>query len=672
MKPSLSRSPLSLGERKRLALVFVGLFFLFAVLIVQFYRIQILEHQKWNKIAASQHFITVEEPARRGLFYPNDSLRVAPGGAISPFVIDIPKFHLYIDPISIPSQHRAAIIEKLLLILRLEDKEKQKLIKQFDKKSRSRKLVMWIGQKTHEEIVQWWNAFAKQKKIARNAVFFVQDWKRSYPYGKLLGQVLHTVRDDRDPKTHRGIPTGGLETIFDKVLAGKDGKRQIMRSPRHPLDEGRLVVPPEHGADVYLTIDHTIQAIAEEEIEKAVLKTGATGGWAMLMDPYTGEILAFAQYPFFKPASYRQFFNNPKLLDDTKVKGITDPYEPGSIFKPVTIACGLLANAELAKQGKPPLFSIQEKIPTWPKSYPGRSKIMKEMGRSHRFLNMYLGMQKSSNNYMATIANRIIDHLGVSWYRSCLQDVFGFGLKTGVELPGESCGLVPRPGKKHPNGALEWSPATPYSLAIGHNILANGLQMMRAYAILANGGFEVRPTLVRKIVKSDQKGEEIILLDNTVPRQRKRVLPLEVVTEVVKAMKYVTKGGSGSRGDIYGYTEVGKTGTSEKVVNGVYSKKNHVSTFLGFAPLSKPRFVLLIAIDEPEYKYIPGVGWNERAGICAAPVFREIGSRVLEYLGVEPDDPYGYPSGDPRHNKEKADWNKEVKELAELCKRWND
>lgn len=142
--------------------------------------------------------------------------------------------------------------------------------------------------------------------------------------------------------------------------------------------------------------------------------------------------------------------------------------------------------------------------------------------------------------------------------------------------------------------------------------------------------------------------------------------------EIVCAMKYNTKpGGTSSRADIFGYTEVGKTGTSEKVINGQYSKKDHISTFVGFAPLSNPCFVLLIAIDDPEYKYIEGVGKNQLGGVCCAPAFREIGTRALQYLGVEPDDPFGFPPGDPRHDAQKADWYKETKELKELFDQWN-
>jgi cell division protein FtsI (penicillin-binding protein 3) len=661
-------------NRKRLVWVALFIFSLFCLLIIQFFKIQIIEGEKWTRQAQAQHHLVVTESFKRGLFYSNTAIKVGHPDTHQPFVIDVPKFHLYVDPESVHEGLRGEIAAKLTHFLQLPKKDGDKLRAQFDKKCRSRKLVMWISPEMQAKIQQWWLPFAKSHKMAQNALFFVQDYKRSYPHGHLLGQVLHTVREERDAKTHQSIPTGGLEFVFDRYLQGKEGKRVVLRSPRHPLDSGRILSHPEDGADVHLTINHYLQAIAEEEIAKAVQKAGAKGGWAILMDPRTGEILALAQYPWFEPAQYRKFFNNPQLLEHTKVKALTDPYEPGSTMKPLTMAICLKANVELLKQGKKPLFDPREKIETAPCFLPGRSKVMKDLSY-HSYLNMNLALQKSSNVYPAKMVYRIIEQLGAEWYRKALQDIFGFGIKTGIELPSETSGLLPTPGKKHPNGTLEWSGGTPYTLSIGHNILVNSIQMLRSWAVLANGGYLVEPTLVRKIVKTKRDGSVEVLLDNTHPDRVKsfaRVLEPEIVEEVVKATKAVTKpGGTSFRADIFGYTEVGKTGTSEKIVAGVYSKKDHITTFMGFAPAKNARFVLCIAIDEPEFRYIPGVGRNQLGGVCAAPAFREIGTRTLQYLGVEPDDPHGYPACDPRYDAAKADWVPEVQALKDLYQKWN-
>jgi cell division protein FtsI (penicillin-binding protein 3) len=660
--------------RKRLVWVSLGLFALFSILLIQFFKIQIVEGEKWSRIAKAQHQLLVVEPCKRGLFYSNTSLK--PGHPEKPqaLVVDVPKFHLYIDPLSIPVEVRDVIAGQLRQFLPLQEGDFKRIRSQFERRSRSRKLCAWLGREQKEQVLKWWLPFAREKKIARNALYFVQDYQRSYPFGKLLGPVLHSLRDEKDAATQRSIPTGGLELIFDRVLQGKSGKRLILRSPRHPMETGKILAVPEDGADVYLTIDHCLQAIAEEEIEKAVKQAEAKSGWAILMHPRSGEIYALAQYPGFEPGDYQRYFNDPSLKEHTKVKALTDPFEPASMMKPLTLAIALKANQELIKRGKKPLFSPTEKMATLNGSFPGRSKPISDV-RRHGYLNMYMGLQKSSNIYMSRLVQRIIEQLGEKWYRDALSDILGFGKKTGIELPSESPGLLPTPGKLHPNGKMEWSTPTPYSIAFGHNVLCNSLQMLKGYAIIANGGYDVQPTLVRKVVRKRGDGVAEILVDNTNPERLKalpRLLEPSVVSEVVKAMKYVTKpGGTAVKGDIYGYTEAGKTATSEKIVNGVYSKKNHISTFIGFAPAIDPQFVLMIVIDEPESKYIPGIGKNQYGGNCAAPAFREIGLRTLQYLGVEPDDPYGYPVGDPRRQEEKADWMREVQALRDLYTEWN-
>lgn len=423
---------------------------------------------------------------------------------------------------------------------------------------------------------------------------------------------------------------------------------------------------------MYLTVNHCLQTIAEEEIEKQVLKSKSKRGWAIMMDPYSGEILALAQYPFFYPKEYRDYFNSEEKLQETQVKATTDPYEPGSTMKAITMAICLMANEEMKKQGKPPLFDPLEKVATSPRTFPGRKKILKDIG-FHKYMNMYMALQKSSNVYMATIIQRVIEEMGEMWYRSVLENVFGFGVKTGIELPGESVGLVPMPGKMHPNGTLEWSRPTPYSLAMGHNILVNSFQMIRSFAIIANGGYDVSPRLVRKIVRKLPDGKEEILLDRTGDaRLQKRLLDSKIVEQLMHGLRFVTKpGGAARKGDIHGFTEVGKTSTSEKIIDGKYSKKVHISTFIGFAPAVNPRFVLTIVMDEPLFGYVPGIGGNQYGGNCAAPAFERIGRRTLEYLGVEPDDPYGYSRGDPRRDAKKANWNAEVDALKNLYDMWN-
>jgi cell division protein FtsI (penicillin-binding protein 3) len=656
---------------KRLAFIAISLFVLFFLLIARFYQIQIIENDKWTRVALAQHQYVTSIPFMRGSFYSNTSVKKGHPEEDQPFVIDVPKFHLFIDPDSIPVAAKLKMAQQLFAELRFSLQESRKMFLDFNKKSRSRKIAMWLDREARKNIETWWRRFSREEKIPSNALFFKSEFKRSYPFGSMLGAVLHTVQEEKDPETGEGLPTGGLEMVFNSYLKGGPGKKLVVRSPRHPLDTGKILHPPENGADIYLTVNHYLQAIMETELKKGVELAKGLGGWAVMMDPFTGEILAIAQTPAFEPAHYASYFNDPSLQEATRVKAVTDCYEPGSIFKPITLAVCMKANEELERQGKKPLFTPYEKIATSNGWFPGRSTPIKD-GSSHRYLNMDLAIQKSSNIYFGRLIHRVIETLGDEWYRKTLQEVFGFGLKTNIELPAESAGLVPTPGKLHPNGKLEWSVPTPYSLAIGHNILINAVQMVRAYAVLANGGKLVDPHLVRKIVKTRSDGTKHVLVDRTSIEPGKRVLKQSYCEAIVHSMKFATKeGGTSRRADVMGYTEAGKSGTAEKVLDGIYAKDHNVSSFLGFAPAKNPRFVLLVSIDDPERKFIPGVGKHQMGGVCAAPIFREIASRSLQYLSVAPDDPYGYPPGDPRRESAKGDLIEEVRALKELYNKWN-
>ncbi len=657
---------ISSQERLRLLYLAVFLSFLFCLLVVRFYQIQIVQGEKWRQIALSQHQHILTEPFMRGSFFSNTAVKPGHPEESQPFVLDVLKYHLFVDPASIREEVRPQLALELEARLGGE-----KVFPELQKKSRSRRIAQWLDQEEKKKIEEWWGRFCLEYRLPRNAIFFLPDYKRSYPFGSMLGSVLHTIQWEKDPKTHQGVPTGGLELMYDSFLKGKPGKRLMVRSPRRPLDMGKVLEAPENGADIYLTINHYIQAITESELVKGVQAVGGRGGWAVMMDPSTGEILALAQTPNFDPIHYADYFNDPNLLEFTKVKAVTECFEPGSILKPLNAALCLKANEELAKKNRPPLFLPDEKIPTSNGWFPGRPFPLKD-GRVHRYLNMDLALQKSSNIYMASIIGRLVDTMGDLWYRQALADIFGLGKKTNVELPAENPGLLPTPGKLHPNGKLEWSLPTPYSLAIGYNVLVNSIQIVRAYGILCNGGYAIQPHIVQKIIKTLPDGRKEQLLDHTHLQKGERLLSREVVDTVIRGLKYTTKeGGSSKRADIYGYTEGGKSGTAEKIVDGAYSKTHNISSFVGFAPATHPRFVLLVSVDDPEAKWIPGIGKQQLGGASAGPIFREIALKALQYLGVAPDDPYGYPKGDPRRDPEKADWAREVEQLKRTYEEWN-
>lgn len=666
-----------LDPKKKRRIIFLCIFlisFCVAALIFQFFRLQVLEHEKWAKRARLQHYFTIREPYRRGVLYANTSFLENPSKLI-PFTVDVPLYHLYADSLSIPKEDRQEIIDSIMRLLSPTVLEAKNLSVELRRRTHSRRLVSWLTEEQKALFMHWWGPWVKKKKLAANALYFVADFRRIHPMGALLGQVLHTIRSRRDERTGKAYPTGGLELSLNSYLEGTMGLRRLMRSPRNLIETGEIIQAPVHGANVELTIDPVIQSILEDELAKAVRMRQAKGAWGVLVDPWTGYVLALAQFPAFFPDRYQTYFNDPTRIEYTKVKAAIDAYEPGSPTKAITCALALKANKECKKKGEALVFHPFAKTPVSSGAFPGRaSKPIKDVTPA-RYLNLYMATQKSSSIYFAALAGKVVDRMGAKWYRQQLVDCFGLGTKTGVELVGESLGVMPRPNVLTANRKLEWSKATPYSLGMGYNLQVTTLQMARAFSVLATRGKRPNFTLIKRIWKEKEDGTQELIVDHTLASRISafpQVLDEDIAEEVIRAVKFVTKpGGSAARADIFGYTEAGKTGTAEKVVKGSYSHKAHIASFVGFAPASSPRFVLALVLDEAKPGFVVGFGFNHRGGAAVSPIFREVGRRVLEYMKEPYDDPHGFSQNDPRGKYKEADWVKETEALNALYNAWN-
>ena len=326
---------------KRLTLIATALFALFSLLIIQFYKLQIKEHDKWMRVATSQHASVVHENFRRGVFYSNTGMKKGHVEDPMPLACDILKFHLFADPFVIPQKFLEEIAKELEGLLHLP---KENFYSELSKtKSRSRELATFLTREEKMTIEHWWGPFARKRQIPSNSLYFVKDYQRVHPFGKLLGQVLHTVRDKRNLSNMEAIATGGLELYFDAALKGHMGKKIVMRTPRQQIETREVIEEVCHGSDVYLTINHFLQSIAEDELEIGVKKVGGKGGFAVMMDPYSGQILAMAQYPFFNPDEYATYYNDPERIDATIIKPVSHGFEPGSTMKAITVAIALMA-----------------------------------------------------------------------------------------------------------------------------------------------------------------------------------------------------------------------------------------------------------------------------------------------------------------------------------------
>ena len=633
----------------------------FCLVAARFYKLQINEHRLWKKRADSQQLLRIDLGAKRGTIF--GSLTQDGDHSFVPLVQDTAAHHLYVDAKAIPDVYKKPLAMFLSLHL---SRSSDEIMLELEKNSRFRKLEWNLSLEQKQQIQREFKKFIKKKNIPKNALFFLSGFKRVYPMGSLAGSLLQTLGTQEGSRGPERIATGGLEKKLESFLKGTSGQLACYRTPKGRLDGRKIIRRPQAGADVYLSINPLIQAVCETQLKEACLKAKAKGGWVIVMDPEHGDILAFAQEPSLDLLDPSSLINDPQKVSYLNLKALTDPFEPGSIMKPITMLVCLKANRILKEQGKAPCFNPEEKIACLDGRFPGRKNPIKDV-HAYSYLNMNMALQKSSNIYMARAIQKVQSALGDEFYSNELKNTFSFGHRTKIGLGSESGGFVPTPFKKTSRGLLEWSMPTPFSLSMGYNLLATSMQMTKVFAMIANGGYEIEPNIIKKIVKRKEGAPDEVIFDDTMQQKHKvqKIHP-DDCQKVKYAMQFaVNKGGTAFRAKIPGYTACGKTATTEKLTGGSYSKDRHISTFVGFAPMDKPRFVCLIVIDEPGKFYIEGVGKNQYGGVCAAPSFSVIGQKTLEILGVEPDDPGSLI--DPMQSRTYSD----VKACQELFNQWN-
>jgi cell division protein FtsI/penicillin-binding protein 2 len=411
--------------------------------------------------------------------------------------------------------------------------------------------------------------------------------KRTYPQGTVASQVVGFAGTD-----NKGL--AGLEVEYDKRLSGRPGKQIVVRDPFGRAIDVISSTPERDGSDVFTTIDHNIQANAELVLRQTVAEWGARGATAVVLDPTTGAVLAMAQAPGFdaNKASRTPF-------DVQRNRAVTDTYEPGSTFKLVTIA-GALSN-NLVTPGT--TFRL-------PYSIPVADRIVHDAERrGTETLSVAQILSHSSNVGAVTIAEKLGPSQLMDWIGK-----FGFGQTTGLDFPGES------PGQVLPLD--HWSGSTIGNVPIGQGIAVTPIQMASAYAAIANGGVWVQPHLVER-VGGGAPGH----------LKRHRVVSHAIDVELKAMLTNVVDehGATGNAAQIPGYTVAGKTGTAQKPGPNGYTTGKYVASFVGMVPVSKPRFVVLVTVDEPHGAIF--------GGVVAAPAFKEIAKFDLQYEAVQPDVP---------------------------------
>jgi len=565
-------------QTNRFRLLFAKVLFLSVFIIVagRAFQLQVLQGEKLKRLGERQHLKEWIVLPKRGALLDRTG---------EPLALSLESQSVYARPHRI--QDGDAVSRKLAKILNLN-------VADVAQKIASDKPFVWIKRQVAPPEAEQIQAL----NVDGIGMFFEPN--RYYPQGQLAGQVLGFVSRDSE-----GLE--GLELRYNNYIRGETGSSVIERDAlgRRVLVQGveGVQIPP--GGDIHLTLDTSIQHLAEKELESTITKNRAKAGVAIVMEPFTGEVLALANFPSFNPNNFSK-----ESAQQRRNRAVADSFEPGSTFKTILAAAAL----EEEVVGKEDLFYCEMG------KYAYAGKIIHDT-HSYGWLPFYKILQVSSNIGFTKVAEK----LKKDRYFKYIEK-FGFGIITGIDMPGEVPGLL--------RNAESWSAIDLATHAFGQGISATPLQMAMAYAAVANGGFLMRPYVVRRVVSPG--GE--VLLENQ-PHVVRRVISEKTARLLASMLKEVTnEGGTGVMANVEGFEVAGKTGTAQKadLAHGGYAARKRVASFVGFVPADAPRLVVLVLVDEPEVSVY--------GGIVAAPVFRNIARGALRQLAVAPQKPDLTPS----------------------------
>ena len=556
-------------SRLVVALVLAGAWF--ALVAARLAVLQVRDHELYRERASNQQIRVVELDPPRGTLYDARGRELA---------VSVPVDSLYALPgeIDDPDATVAALAPILAPTLRVDASTLRERLT-------SGREWVWLARKLDPP------AAAAVRDLEIPGLGFVEESKRYYPMRTLAAPLLGYVGTDDE-----GLR--GLEYHYDDVVSGRGARRPVIRDNR---GDRRLAFPDlsyaeaTPGEDLYLTLDAAIQHVVEQELFRAVEAHRARGGWAVLLEPATGAVLAMATYP---PYDANRALEHPEL---ERIRPVTDVYEPGSPFKVVTAAAGLesgvVAPSDTFDCGMGSItlhgVRIEDHEPF------GRLTFREIIARSSNVGAIKVGLRVGADTLYRTVRS------------------FGFGERTGIDLPGESPGSV--------RDLDAWQAVTPAYVSFGQGIAVTPIQLAAAAAAVADGGRRHRPFVVRATAGDRVERRE--------PEEVGRAISPETADELRRMMEGVFgEGGTAYAAAMEGYSVAGKTGTAQKVVDGRYSHTRFVANFVGFAPGRRPAIAGMVAVDEPRRGVTSG-------GAVAAPIFTAIARRVLPYLGVAPESP---------------------------------
>ncbi|MCM8792070.1 MAG: penicillin-binding protein 2 [Candidatus Omnitrophica bacterium] len=493
---------------------------------------------------------------------------------LRPQVINLPRHSLYAIPYEI--NNKDELINKLSSILGLSYNYLRERIYRD-------KAFIWLARKIGPDKEE------QIRQLNQKGLGFIKENIRAYPNRYLASHLIGFTDIDN-------VGLEGVEFIYNDYLRGKPGFGIFLRDGTGKiLDFEERIVLPQDGLDVVLTIDEVIQYIAERELDKVFRAFKAKGASIVILNPYTGEILAMANRPTFD-LNYAK----DTSADFRRNRAITDIFEPGSSFKIVTAAAALESE----------VINEEDKIFCENGSYRLANHILHDH-QPHGWLNFREVIEQSSNIGVAKIAQILGAQVIYRYIKA-----FGFGSILGVDLPGEMKGMV--------KSSSQWSKTSIGAIPIGHEVGVTALQLACAISVVANGGLLMRPFVLKEI--RDKYGERI---KQNFPFIIRRAIQTQTALRLKEILIGVVERGTGKLARIEGIKVAGKTGTAQKVgPDGHYVHDRFVASFIGFAPADNPRIAMCIVVDEPRPYYFGGV-------VCA-PVFKKVASEVLRYLNVSP------------------------------------
>lgn len=554
------------SPRFRFLLIFCFAVVWMGAVLARLTYLQLFSYQEYLTRANRQQERIIEISPTRGVIYDRNGRELA---------MSIPVDSCFADPDEISDPEMVA-----RLLSRILNKSEDE-IEEHLKSSRS---FAWIARKITPQ------QRARIEALNLRGIYFQKENKRFYPEHDLAASVLGYVDVDE-----HGL--GGVEYSLDKLVRGKPSRMLVMADARQRWFD-RSENSADKGDNVVLTIDQTIQFIAEKALASGIARTHAKGGSVVVQDPNTGELLAVADWPTFDPndaGNYRP--------EDRVERAVADAYEPGSIFKTILLSAAIEEGVARPSE----LVDCQM----------GSIVVAGRLIHDHKaygLLSVEQILAFSSDVGSIKVALR----LGAPKYYEYIRS-FGFGQPTGIKLPGENRGLL-RP-------LDDWTATSIGYTAIGQELSVTPVQMISAESAIANGGLLRSPQVIRKVVR----GGEVMLQGQPDPR---RVIDERTAATMREMMEQVILQGTGKGfAQPLGYTAAGKTGTAQKIdpATGRYAKRAYEDSFIGFAPLNNPVVTILVNLDSPEN--------GQEGGPTAGPIFKEVAEQTLAYLNVPHDMP---------------------------------